>query len=248
MRETAISVGSQEIPVHIADMTYLEDRDEQVLQFPPFRRWVERNAAFLTIRQITIQSVDFFGPRVGFMKVKGDFFNSQGEKVPGIALLTGGTIVLFVILSCEGEEYVVLVEQTRSAIGSSSFLELPAGMVDNHSFRGAAAMEIKEETGLEFREEEMIDLTAMVYGNDDPYVYFSAGRTDEKGKVYYVRRNIKMAEVNDLRGRIAGAQDEHERTFVHLVPFRDLIRATRDSKALFAAALYCQLIHNSSMR
>ena len=241
MRETAISVGLREIPVYIADMTYLEDRDEQVLQFPPFRRWVERNAAFLTIRQITIQSVDFFGPRVGFMKVKGDFFNSQGEQVPGIALLTGGTIVLFVILSCEGEEYVVLVEQTRSAIGFSSFLELPAGMVDNHSFRGAAAMEIKEETGLEFREEEMIDLTAMVYGNDDPCVYFSPGRTDEEGKVYYIQREITTAEADDLHGRIAGAKDEHERTFVHLVAFEDIVRATRDAKTLFAVALYRQL-------
>lgn len=240
MREATISVGLQEIPVFIADTTYSEDRDEQVLQFPPFRRWIERNVRFLTIKSITVQSVDFFGPRVGFMKVKGDFLNSQGKPVPGIALLTGGTIVLLVILSCEDVDYVVLVEQTRSAIGSPAFLELPAGMVDNHTFGGAAAKEIKEETGLEFQEEEMVDLTVLLYGDNDPYIYFSPGRTDEEGKVYHVRRTITRDEMSRVRGRIAGNLEEHERTFVHLVPFKQVVRATRDAKTLFSLALYRQ--------
>lgn len=242
MRETAISLGSQHIPVFIADTTYPEDRDEQVLRFPPFRRWIERNIQFLTIRSVTIQSVDFFGSRVGFMKVKGDFLNSQGEQVPGIALLTGGTIVLLAILSCEGEEYVVLVEQMRPAIGLPAFLELPAGMVDHHTFGGAAANEIKEETGLEFKEEEMIDLTALLYDDNNPYIYFSPGRTDEEGKVYYIRREITADEMKNLHGRIAGNLEEHEYIFVHLVPLRDVIRISRDGKTLFSIAIYTQLI------
>lgn len=244
MRKTTISVGLRQIPVFIVDATCPEDRDEQALQFPPLRRWVERNAEFLTVQSITVQSVDFFGSRVGFMKVKGDFLNSQGKPVPSIALLTGGTIVLLVVLSCEGKDYAVLVEQTRSAIGQSAFLELPAGMVDNHTFDGAAAKEMKEETGLEFQEEEMVDLTALLYGDDDPYIYFSPGRTDEEGKVYHVRRQITRDEMSHVHGRIAGSLEEHERTFVHLVPFSQIVHRTRDAKTLFSVMLHQQTKEN----
>jgi ADP-sugar diphosphatase len=47
-----------------------------------------------------------------------------------------------------------------------AFLEIPAGMLDEHSgeFAGVAAKELKEETGLEIKEDELIDMTALAYG------------------------------------------------------------------------------------
>ncbi|EXJ80509.1 hypothetical protein A1O1_08654 [Capronia coronata CBS 617.96] len=61
-----------------------------------------------------------------------------------------------------GEEYVILTLQPRIAAGSLSFVELPAGMIDDSgSFAGAAAREIQEETGLEIAAEELIDMTQL---------------------------------------------------------------------------------------
>jgi ADP-sugar diphosphatase len=50
------------------------------------------------------------------------------------------------------EKHVLLTVQPRIAAGSLGFCELPAGMVDAGSFKGAAANEIQEELGLKIPE------------------------------------------------------------------------------------------------
>lgn len=45
------------------------------------------------------------------------------------------------------EKHVLLTVQPRIPAGGLQFLELPAGMVDNGTFAGSAAKEIKEELG-----------------------------------------------------------------------------------------------------
>jgi ADP-sugar diphosphatase len=55
-----------------------------------------------------------------------------------------------------------MTEQPRIPAGSLSFLEIPAGMRDGDmNFKGAAAKEIREETGLVMKSSELINLTEL---------------------------------------------------------------------------------------
>lgn len=71
---------------------------EQLLSFPPFNEWITTlkqslgtqtskdhtfNDAPFKLRRINVQVVDFFGSRVGFLKLQTDVSNDKGEKLPG---------------------------------------------------------------------------------------------------------------------------------------------------------------------
>jgi ADP-sugar diphosphatase len=121
-----------------------------------------------TLRSITIQSCDFFGDgRLGFVKLRAEVSNGDGERLPGSILLRGGSVAMLLVLQPEdakdeSEEYVILAMQPRIPAGSLAFVELPAGMLDdNGTITGAAVKEIKEETGLEIKEADLIDMTRL---------------------------------------------------------------------------------------
>lgn len=84
---------------------------------------------------------------------------------------------MLIILKSQGEkDRILLTLQPRIPIPHLSFPELPAGMLDGSgNFAGTAAKEIKEETGLEIKEDELVDMTHMAYGNKWKGVYPSAG-------------------------------------------------------------------------
>jgi len=58
----------------------------------------------------------------------------------------------------------VLTVQPWVPAGSLEFVELPAGMLDDSSFTGAAAKEIQEECGIEIPADELLDLTQLALG------------------------------------------------------------------------------------
>lgn len=155
---------------------------EQLLSFAAFKDWkstlrqnldlqgIDPDHAFYNdpykLYSIWIQSVDWFGPAIGFIKLKAIIKNSKaGPGLPGVALLRGGSVAVLMILRPEGtsdERYVVLTEQPRIPAGSLQFLEIPAGMLDGETgFSGKAAKEILEETGLRIPKEELIDMTEL---------------------------------------------------------------------------------------
>ena len=88
---------------------------DQLLSFPAFKNWLSTlqhslslqnnenhtfNAAPYKLRKINIQSVDFFGGgRIGFIKLKSEVSNDQGEKLPGSVFLRGGSVGMMVRLS-----------------------------------------------------------------------------------------------------------------------------------------------------
>ena len=72
---------------------------EELLSFPAFKTWISTlqhslatqqnrshtfHSAPYKLRNIEIQSVDFFGgKRIGFIKLKAEVSNDKGEKLPG---------------------------------------------------------------------------------------------------------------------------------------------------------------------
>lgn len=87
----------------------------QLLSFPAFKIWLstlnhslsqqrlnpahEFHVAPYSLRGIHIQAVDFFGgDRLGFVKLKADVSNDEGEKLPGSVFLRGGSVGMLVSL------------------------------------------------------------------------------------------------------------------------------------------------------
>ena len=101
-----------EVPVHlISDLN-----KDQLLSFPAFKNWIstlkhslalQKNKSHTfhsspyQLRKIDIQSVDFFGGgRLGFLKLKAEISNNNGESLPGSVFLRGGSVGMMV---CYGQ-------------------------------------------------------------------------------------------------------------------------------------------------
>ncbi|RDA88409.1 hypothetical protein CP532_5609 [Ophiocordyceps camponoti-leonardi (nom. inval.)] len=244
----------------------------QLHSFNPFNEWMAKlnwslerqkdashpfHADPYSLRLVKIQSFDCFGgDRIGFLKVAAEVANSAGESLPGVALLRGPSVAMLVMLipddDSSGEErYVVMTVQPRIPVGSMTFSELPAGMVDDAgSFKGAAAKEMEEELGITIQDEELICLSDMAADDggeaesDDnerlaSAMYPSAGGCDEYIKLYSVERRIPRQQLRDWTGRLTGLRDEGEKITLKLVPMKNLWReGARDAKALGALALW----------
>ncbi|KAK1999785.1 NUDIX domain-containing protein [Colletotrichum falcatum] len=247
--------------------------EDQLLAFKPFNNWVKglnrsldlqaknKNHPFhqnpYQLRAITVQAFDMFGSRrVGFLKVTADVKNGAGEGLPASAFLRGPSVGMLVMLVPDDappdsdERYVVLTVQPRVPVGSLSFVELPAGMVDDSgSFAGAAAKEIKEELGLEIRESELACLSELAgagrsAGNEAgeglaEAMYPSAGGCDEFVTLYSHEKRIPRGQLTDWGGKLTGLRDHGEKITLKLVAMKDLWReGARDAKCLAALALW----------
>jgi ADP-sugar diphosphatase len=249
----------------------------QLLSFRPFTTWLTHLSKSLALqthsshpfhdspyhlRGIEIQSVDFFGgSRLGFLKFKATVSNDRDEKLPGAVFMRGGSVAMLIILkptNAEGEEeereeeYVLLTKQPRIAAGSLSFLELPAGMVDDSgSFAGAAAKEIEEETGLKIEGGELVDMTALsieclskdeqengIEQHLEKAVYPSPGGSDEFVPILMVKKTMKRGEIERLKGKLTGLRAEGEKITLRVVRLRDVWKVGgRDGKTLAAVGL-----------
>ena len=85
---------------------------DQLLSFPAFKTWIRTLQRSLSLqknilhafhdtpyklRGIDVQAVDFFGGgRLGFVKLKAEVSNDNGEKLPGSVFLRGGSVCMMV--------------------------------------------------------------------------------------------------------------------------------------------------------
>ena len=154
--------------------------------------------------------------------------------------------------STDDEEYVLLSLQPRIAAGSLSFLELPAGMLDDSgTFAGAAAKEIKEETGLDIHEDDLVDLTELTInalsaeerGNGteehlQKASYPSPGGSDEFISILMARKHMARGDIEGLKGKLTGLREHGEKITLRVVRLRDLWKVgVRDGKTLVAMDL-----------
>jgi ADP-sugar diphosphatase len=243
---------------------------DKLLAFPAFKTWLSTlqssldlqrqdshpfHSAPYTLRSITIQSCDFFGGgRLGFVKLRAEVSNDEGEKLPGSVFLRGGSVAMLLVLqpedaNDESEEYAILTVQPRIPAGSLAFVELPAGMLDDSgTFAGAAAKEIKEETGLEIQEKDLVDMTKLAHQRANAAtdqeklqeaVYPSPGGSDEFMPIFLSRKRMNRGEIEALKGKLTGLRDHSEKITLRLCRLDELWKVgARDGKTLAAVALY----------
>lgn len=193
-----------------------------------FKKWLQSIQMDITVTRIVIQSVDMFGPNVGFIKLKADAtFN--GKPIPGIVFIRGNSVAILVILTCEGKRWVVWTKQPRFAIGSSCCVEIPAGMMDDeNNFVGVAAKELAEETGIKITGDKLIFL-----GNMHP----SPGGCDEKIRLFCYEQEVSPEDLASFQGKCTGNIKEGEVIILEIMPYKETINST-DAKALCAMLRY----------
>lgn len=245
---------------------------DQLQSFPAYKVWIlaltkTLNAQALPenpyhekpyrLHGITVQAVDRFrGGRLGFLKLTADIRTDDGETIPGSIFMRGGSVAVLLILKAEDssveEEHVVLTNQPRIPAGTFSFLEIPAGMLDDSgTFTGAAAKEIEEETGLRIEKSELINMSQLalqVSSNADPdgqqdvlqqAIYPSPGGSDEFIPLFLVRKTMQQTEIEGLEGKLTGLRDHGEKISLKIVRLTDVWKvAGRDAKTLSALCLY----------
>lgn len=255
---------------------------DQVLHYPAFKTWINtlrhslslqrtsskhpfHNAPY-SLKSIEVQSVDFFGgQRIGFLKLKADVSNDESEHLPGSVFMRGGSVAMLIVLTPSDagsasdqdrpEEHAILTVQPRIPAGSLSFIEFPAGMIDDSgTFAGAAAKEIQEETGLEMSSDELVDMTQLAgqLGSSKPKgrgtsdeeqlqdaIYPSPGGSDEFIPIFLARKSLTTQKVDELKGKLTGLRDHGEKITLKIVKLDEVWKvAWRDGKTLAAIALY----------
>jgi len=158
-----VVINAVSVPV-TAEGHISRSQAERAIQCVPFRDWVAGMDKDLHVESVKLQSIDFFGDRVGFVKfvAKATF---HGKPIPGIVFMRGGAVGVLVVLVCEEQRWALCVRQPRLPAGKADFLEIPAGMLDGSGhFSGVAAKELSEETGIDIADDELVDMTELVYG------------------------------------------------------------------------------------
>lgn len=108
MSTFALPATSPKVRVHLPE----DLQEDQLLSFPAFKNWLSTlqhslslqknqahtfNSAPYKLRSINIQAVDFFGGRrLGFVKLKAEVSNDNGESLPGSVFLRGGSVAMMV--------------------------------------------------------------------------------------------------------------------------------------------------------
>ncbi|KAI8904691.1 hypothetical protein EDD86DRAFT_212568 [Gorgonomyces haynaldii] len=229
-----LKIGRFQVPITLK-YPQLQEHVPKVLEFVPFRNWVSRLEndllkSQLTPQKIELQDVDFFGSRIGFVKVKADILNEDGKLMPGIAFLRGDAVGVLVRITSIDEHYAVLVEQPRVPLGQR-FLELPAGMLDgSKNFVGVAAQELEEECGIKIEPSDLKELTKEA-------LVPSGGGCDERIRLFLVDKHMDKQELLNLQDRIGGLQDHGERITIKIVKWQDIPSVTADMKAFCALKL-----------
>ncbi|OTA62597.1 hypothetical protein K449DRAFT_433490 [Hypoxylon sp. EC38] len=255
--------------------------EERLREFSPFKGWYTTLKRSLelqhtnsthpfhndpySLRSIKIQSFDLFGhaprQRLGFLKLSAKITNNAGEVLPGSVFLRGPSVAMLVMLlpddlplGEEGDErYIVLTVQARIPAGSLEFVELPAGMVDEGTFSGTAAREIREELGLEIAASELRNLSEMAAATVDTEstgdkseseglpaaMYPSAGGCDEYIPIFMHERRVPRDTLKEWTGKLTGLRSHGEKITLKLVKMKDLWReGGRDAKCLAALTLW----------
>ena len=256
---TPLSIRDSKVPIYYPDLIPL-DQLKLSLESVPFTDWLNNlsKQSSLHVRSLTFQSVDMFGPRVGFIKFKADVVKvvsvdkevdgkkvttTEEKPIPNIVFMRGGSVAILVILKSKstGKEYTILTKQARFPAGIDMFAEIPAGMLDgNGDFKGVAAKEMEEETGLHIKAGDLIDLTEFAWKGKAKGMYLSPGGCDEFIRIMAYEKEVEEPFIEALKGKLTGEAGSDEVIVLEIVELANLWKVSPDAKGLSALQLYQQ--------
>jgi 8-oxo-dGTP pyrophosphatase MutT (NUDIX family) len=191
---------------------------DSVLESPKFKRWK---------RQIDDSGtqIDKLEVLASISRQKGDLFcalidttmiTPEGNSVPRCMLLRGMSVVVVPVFYCDdGEIYTLMVKQSRPVDGLFTF-EFPGGILDkgNEAPIQIAALEVREELGLDIDETKLIPL------NPEPISVCTA-LLDEKIHFFYFEKQCTKSFLDNLNHKKSGIAADGEFIQISVVPMRE---------------------------
>lgn len=212
----------------------------QSTQFTDWLVEVEKDGK-LDLHEVHFQSMDMFGPRIGFLKWKCTIY-LDNICLPGIVFARGGSVAVLPVLECEGEEYTILCVQPRVALGKHNIIEFPAGMLDGeNNFAGICAKELKEEADIDIEPDELIDMGLLAWGADVKGMTSQCGASDEFIRQFMFRRTVTSEELEEMNGKHTGELEAGETITLKICKLSDVWRISPDSKTMCLLHLYYML-------
>ena len=207
---------------------------DKIREWKPFKAWLKNlKTSGIKINYVNIQSIDMFGQNIGFMKCKCDAKNKDNKPLPGIVFMRGNSVAILILIQSENKVYTVLVKQDRVPVGQSIY-EIPAGMLDNNTFKSAAVKELHEEVGITIRSDSE-HFTELSDG-----VYPSPGGSDECISLCVYRAIATPDQISKLNKRQTGETSEDEHITVFVETFDEALNKCKDMKFFSAIALYIE--------
>lgn len=214
--------------------------DTRFLKEYKFSDWVKKLSQQFNTKKITVNDVYWFGPNLGFVNCEVEAYDSDGDKIPGLALVRGDCCAVLIILDCEGDHYAVNVTESRVPV-AGMHTQAVAGMLDGAGAPGGRIVkkvldEVREETGLYTSTCDIINMSESIQKlaatkglSVSKYWKSSAGTTDEGIINYAIRIPITKSDLCNLEGRVMRNSVENEKCLVSYVPL-DYFGMIADSK------------------
>ena len=173
------------------------------------------------------------GGRFSYLNAR--ILNKMNKKInPTYILLRGNSVAILVIItnSGNGEKYILVAEQLRAPTGRNC-LEAIAGMMDhNGDPKFVALEEIKEETGIVPKKEDITYLGEY---------YTSPGILDEKMECFLMETSMDTKKIEELtdKYKLHGDGSDFESIRLHIIPATwEEVRKTKDGKLIACFAMY----------
>ncbi|KAL5410284.1 hypothetical protein PMIN03_005463 [Paraphaeosphaeria minitans] len=246
------------------------DLDEKkLLAFPAFSGWqktlrenLERQKrpgqVYSTdpwrLEKVMIHHVTLFGKNIGFMTIEAFLRKGNGQaledRLDRVIFLRGGNVAVLMILRPKdnrNERHVIMTDQPRLGAFSTTFLEIPAGMLDEETqnIKGKAIQEIEEETNLQVRADELINLTELALRQSESVedlqqaIYMSPANLDEFIPLLLWEKELDRKDIMSMRSKLGGERTQGELITIRVTEYDTLWReGARDAKTLSAWALY----------
>tara|TARA_B110000208_G_C11791056_1_gene437553 strand:+ start:238 stop:1116 length:879 start_codon:yes stop_codon:yes gene_type:complete len=198
----------------------LSEKDLKFIDAPKVQQWLSKSTKNYQVENIHIKDIAWFGPNLGFLYMDVTAYDSEGNWIPGLTLIRGGCVAILVILKCAGKKYALFVKESRIPAGED-VAQPPAGMIDDHEFKGAlsaAIRELEEETGIKITRNEIICLTDET--KQTP-CYTSPGTTDETIISYLVEKDISPDQIKIIEDTMVHT-DEGEHIKRICIPLKDV--------------------------
>lgn len=175
---------------------------------PKYRAWKKAvESSGCAIREVELlQELNKGDGSLLFALLRTRVEDPHGRPLPAYALIRGHAVLIVteVVNRDTGDRKFLMLRQRRIAHGGES-LEFPAGMLDEDVGDpvGVAVKEIKEETGLDVRRDQIFPICHR-------HLYSSAGLDDEAIFYYGCTLELPSGEFHALEGGETGKAEEHE--------------------------------------
>jgi len=232
------------VPIFIAENSSLSEKGISLLTASTLlRNYVYSLEPKLKIRMIIVEQVDFWGKKVGQIRLKVEMIDERDDSTYcRIVISRGGAVGVLIIVVCEGEAYALMLRQPRVAIGQAKFLEIPAGLLDGSDDPADVAVrEVKEEVGIVISKKDLVDLCSKISDGESNYFHTSCGILDETITLLLYKMKCSRPELEKILSQKTGLPEEHEDLTLELVRLDEILKKTTDTKSILAYLMYKEL-------